>query len=555
MYRIFHIPHPLIGRFYVIVLMTCSILTSQAVGQVPFINSEMTKIPAGDDWVPEINLQWWVSWDLSGIHPGTAHDPQRLGDINDDGYDDFAFRSITDTIFIYLGDTLVGPIPYLILSGGGKGLITGDFNGDGYIDIAASVDSMPKNEKRFGRLYIYMHHPLPPEYGPEPDFVLTGDSTFWGWGVRGYPSLAVGDYNGDGYDDLAFHTSGPYDLQTGKSGAIVLVNGARDFNAEVSEIFWEHDDPWTGPDGGLFVANTNGDDCDDLIARGGNIAGGPVLFFYNGSRTNLLGDSFDAVIRPDLDPICSSSSSVEGIQFVDVNNDGYDDIIGWDGPGPQYPERSIIWGKAQLPVRFVKDTLYPNPDPDKKYFIGCYGVYPVGDIDGDGVRDYSVAYTSGLNVIWTNYLYSGRVGWKSKAIAYYGMDQFVSSVHGEPHDIGDVNGDGYDDIFHGGYGSGLGFRIVKGRSMNLTGIAASPIADSPQLMLYPNPVHSGEYVIVESDCSENCEIIITDIFGRNMFSGRMKRQISVRTVGFPSGLYFVRLLRKHGYKCLNLLIQ
>ena len=60
------------------------------------------------------------------------------------------------------------------------------------------------------------------------------------------------------------------------------------------------------------------------------------------------------------------------------------------------------------------------------------------------------------------------------------MDQFVSSVHGEPHDIGDVNGDGYDDIFHGGYGSGLGFRIIKGRNMNLTGVGDFPIADSPQ---------------------------------------------------------------------------
>lgn len=530
------------------------LLSTAALAQVPFDGTEMLHTLPGNDHIPKINLQWWVGWDLSRIHPGTAHCPQRLGDINDDGYDDFAFRSVTDSIFVYLGDTLVGPTPYLILTGGGKGLTSGDFNGDGYIDIAASVDSMPSTEKRFGRIYIYMHHNQRPEYGPEPDFVLKGDSTYWAWGRLGNPSMATGDFNGDGFDDLVFHTAGPYDPVTRKSGGVVLVNGAQDFRAEVSEIFWEHDDPWTGPDGGLFTANTNGDDFDDLIVRGGKITGGSVLFFYNGSRTNPLGESFDAVIQPGLDPICAYNHT-EGIQFVDVNNDGFDDIIGWDGPGPDFPERSIIWGKAQLPIRFVKDTLYPNPDPEKKYLISCYGVYPVGDIDGDGVRDYSVAYTTGSNVIWTNYMYSGRAGWKSKAIAYYGMDQFVSSVHGEPHDIGDVNGDGYDDIFHGGYGYGLGFRIIKGRNMNLTGMGDFPIADSPQLTLYPNPVRTGERVSILSENTEDGELFITDILGRSIYSGRLAGRTSVSTTGFPAGLYFVRLRVKSGSRSSNLLIH
>jgi hypothetical protein len=544
--------------------MICGVVVSMTIGlsviprltaQVASDSAEMVMILADNDWIPKINLQWWVSWDLTKIHPGTAHDPQRLGDINDDGYDDFAFRSITDTIFVYLGDTLVGPVPYLLLPGGGKGLTSGDFNGDGYIDIAASVDSMPNEQKRFGRIFIYLHHRGKPEYGPAPDFVLVGDSTYWGWGVRGYPSMTTGDFNGDGIDDLAFHTSGPYDPVARKSGGVVLVNGATDFRAEVSEIFWEHEDPWNGPDGGLWSADITGDDRDELVSYGTNRGVSPVLFIYAGTAEEPLGARYESVIRPDLDPICLSPSTVDGIQFSDVNNDGYADIIGWDGPGPNYPERSIIWGASTLPERFVKDTLYPNPDPKKKYLIGCYGVYPVGDIDGDGTRDYSVAYTTGPNDIWTNYMYSGRAGWKSKAIAYYGMDQFWDSVHGEPHDIGDVNGDGYDDIFHGGYGSGLGFRIIKGRNMNLTAVEEIPVAYSPELLIYPNPVRSGGSARIVVGEGIEGELVIIDALGRCVLTRRMYGAASFPTTALPAGMYFLRFRTGVASRFAKLLIQ
>ena len=62
------------------------------------------------------------------------------------------YVSTLKRIISALGDTLVAPIPYLIFPGGRKGLTSGDFNGDGYVDIAALVDSVPKEEKRFGRI-------------------------------------------------------------------------------------------------------------------------------------------------------------------------------------------------------------------------------------------------------------------------------------------------------------------------------------------------------------------------------------------------------------------
>ncbi len=506
---------------------------------------------AAAGYLPPVFPGPWVSVELRDIHPNSAHDVQRLGDINDDGYDDFAFRSIplSDSIYIYLGDTAISHEPYLLLPGGGKGLSSGDFNGDGYIDLVASVSKPPSDSARFGRLFIYMHHGemVTPEYGPTPDFILFGDSVYFAWGRTGEPPIAVGDYNGDGYADIAFHTAGPSEPgPVNKQGGVVLIRGARDFRAEVSEIFWEHDDPWSGPYDGLWASDITGDGKDELFAQGGRIEGQPqVMFIYAGTSDEPIGASFEAVIQPELDPICLENTVI-GIQFCDVNNDGIDDIIGYDGGGPRYPERSIIWGRPQLPERFVKDALYPNPDPEKKYLIDCYGVYPLGDIDDDGVRDYSVAYTVGSNVLWTNFLYSGRLGWQAKAVAYYGMDQEVSRVHGKPCDIGDVNGDGYDDIFHEGYGGGSRFMIYLGRSMNPTSVKELLDARAMQLSLYPNPARVGDAINVEVIGAEGGELYLYDMLGRTTLHNTVGTSALLESTSLPAGMYVAVLHTARG---------
>ena len=495
-------------------------------------------------YLPPVFPGPWVTIELRDIHPNSGHDPQRLGDINGDGYDDFAFRSISqsDTIYVYLGDTIISPAPYLLLPGGGSGLVSGDFNGDGYIDLAASVHNVVPDSVEFGRIYIYLHHGQgsKPEYGPEADFVIVGDSVYWGWGATGNPPMTTGDFDGDGYADLAFHSVGPISPGIGKFGSVVLIKGAREFRAEASEIFWEHDDPWTGPKDGLWAADITGDGKDELFAQGIRMQAPQVMFIYAGTSDEQIGASFDAVILPEMDPICATGT-VLGLNFVDVNNDGVKDIIGWDGTGPTYPERSIIWGKPTLPVRFTKDALYPNPDPEKRYLINCFGAYPLGDIDGDGVRDYSVAYTVGSIVLWTNFIYSGRLGWQTKALAYYGMDQEVSRVSGKPVDIGDVNGDGYDDILHGAYGGGGRFRIFLGRNMNPTSVELPPEAPAIHLELYPNPARIGDAVRVNISGVETGELRVYDMLGRLMLHRQMLGGTILESAVLTAGMYVALL--------------
>ena len=143
-----------------------------------------------------------------------------LPDVNDDGYDDFGIyyqdRFIIpeeelvyywDGIYLFFGGEEVDGEPDMILAGAQRGeagagkLVGGDFNGDGIGDIAASYtsNSPPGNEEfhyHFGSAYL----------DTLPDMIFSSNDLGDQYGSLWDPG-AVGDYNGDGADDVAITTS------------------------------------------------------------------------------------------------------------------------------------------------------------------------------------------------------------------------------------------------------------------------------------------------------------------------------------------------------------
>lgn len=98
---------------------------------------------------------------------------------------------------------------------------TGDFNGDGHVDLAVGAPEMKfgVEDRPFGAVFIYLGGPKGIEPGQKP-VVLQGRQN----GTQyGYAVACPGDVDADGTDDLLIATPGPIALSAGFPGMVDLV--------------------------------------------------------------------------------------------------------------------------------------------------------------------------------------------------------------------------------------------------------------------------------------------------------------------------------------------
>jgi hypothetical protein len=261
------------------------------------------------------------------------------GDFNGDGLLDLAVLDGIGNTTIFLNHK-IGPL----LHGGvfiqqqvfhsppfeGDGLATGDFNGDGKLDLVATGISL--------------------SLGGTPSidiFLGNGDGTFGSAipvnGSRGigfgFGTPAVGDFNGDGKLDLAVAGS----TDAGSGVFVFLGNGDGTFQAGVI---------YAATGSSAAVADINGDGKLDIITNGGSVllgngdgtftSGGGVPI--NGNSSPLLGD-FNGDGKLDVavsglylalgngdgtfqNPIQVATDNAITLAMGDFNGDGKLDLVG-----------------------------------------------------------------------------------------------------------------------------------------------------------------------------------------------------------------------------------
>ncbi|MEI8257773.1 MAG: FG-GAP-like repeat-containing protein, partial [Deltaproteobacteria bacterium] len=266
----------------------------------------------------------------------------RTGDVNGDGYEDVAIgglhgSSAVPALHGQVGIHLGGPqglaaTAATVLVGDshahmfGLEVAAGDFDGDGFADLAAGDPFASRGGERNGSVSVFRGGASGVE--PSPAWVLVGQSDGDGFGG----SLAAGDVNGDGFADLLIGAP-TRSMRGSAAGAVYVhfgsVRGLSTRAAEVLEGGQSSDTfGWR-----VACADLDGDGRDDAVitapgATGAAPAPGtPVhaafALVYRAGATGALGG--DAPVR--LEGTIAGDLFGKSVAALDVNGDGRPEVL------------------------------------------------------------------------------------------------------------------------------------------------------------------------------------------------------------------------------------
>ena len=320
-----------------------------------------------------------------------------------------------------------------------------DFNGDGYADVVMGAPGHSGGGAGAGAAHIFLGGSGP--FDTSPDATLTGATG----DAFGSDVVAVGDVNGDGYGDLAVGAAPAPGAGTGYMQLFFGGGGAFDTTADATLSGTMVDDYFGARLGG--VGDVNGDGFDDLAVGAYGYPGGAndgrVYVYLGGSG------AFDTTADAILD--APDSGGYFGVSLNphhgDVNGDGVADIAvgAWytdgGGLGPQTGSAYIFLGSSgtfDTSADFTRHGLLAG---------ALFGVQvELADSDGDGFSDlWSASQWWGVPVTCVQcgavFLYYGSAtGISGAADAMLAGNQPGEQLGNEAVNVGDVNGDGYDDL-------------------------------------------------------------------------------------------------------------
>ncbi|WP_151476852.1 VCBS repeat-containing protein [Streptomyces albicerus] len=410
----------------------------------------------------------------------SVHHP--VADFNNDGYGDVAYSAgwatvggkkgagqivtlygsasgVTTTKRTTISQNTTG-VPGTAETNDGFGWVSayGDFNGDGFDDLAVSAPYEDVDGDTDGGTVLIAWGSTSGLSGATT-IKDAAPSSHDRWGT----ALAAGDFDGDGTEDLAVGSS---------SNSVYVFKGGITKSGTYGGRHSFRTDLQSGGDTGTLVlaaGDVNGDKRTDLVVNGyetDSDYGFNTNFYVPGTASGL-----DAAYAQEL-----KRGVITGI--ADVNGDGFGDIVtgqDWDPTkdgSPSVPESvdggkvHIVYGSADGPATTVAVSQNSGNVPGSSERGDWFGSeLSLGDINGDGYADL-VAGAPGENlggVVNTGavtVLYGSGSGLNTGS----GYQYFAQSTAGVPGSdekddrfggevkLTDVTGDGKADLTVGAYG-------------------------------------------------------------------------------------------------------
>ncbi|MGY8755288.1 MAG: FG-GAP-like repeat-containing protein [Candidatus Poseidoniales archaeon] len=367
------------------------------------------------------------------------------GDINADGKDDLVYSNPigNGTISIHLGSStgpasnadqiLIGPNSASNL---GMAIALGDYNCDGYDDLAASEPGMGNNSSG------YIHITLGSSSG-------LANSTWWnmsggeGDGL-GWSLTTIGDIENDGCEDLAVVSNLTYmgDIEE-QHGAVMILSG----NSTTMNHSSNLTQSYNGPMFGRVIAggDYNGDGFDDLVISNTGTSEEPLGYssveFFNGSQNGLASTPSNH-----HEPLEQGRLYGTQLSFVgDINGDGIEDLMISElfaSTTPYHSGKIHLWeGSSNGP--------FLNWSEKGSYANALFGttVSPAGDINEDGYDDFLVMAIGNAEDGLVELYLGGPNGPRSDT------QTFAQGSNGERTGLViltgmDLDGDGMNDILY-----------------------------------------------------------------------------------------------------------
>jgi hypothetical protein len=282
--------------------------------------------------------------------------------------------SLADSRAFFVGEDRYGQAGFAVSA-------AGDFNGDGLGDVIIGAPYQDENSEDDGRAYIIFG-----DASGEVD-LSTADATFTGYSgndFAGYSVAGLGDWDGDGLDDVAIgaNQAGVYVVAGGSSGDLIP------------------SESYARMAGGNYAVGAagdlDGDGLADLIAGNPyddtNLSNAGIVYLVLGgiSGNPSLGGSADAKLYG------GESNGLLGWKVSgigDFDGDGFSDVIIGapyeDNPDDGTANAGCVWivsgdDRENADIEDVMTARYCGAGDNE--FLG-WSVSGAGDIDDDGLDD------------------------------------------------------------------------------------------------------------------------------------------------------------------------